>query len=250
MEARVKAGRKSEVFNHLTIACYESLYGVELIENVTIDPVELSNKYLELFYAITDLDKESEEDSAELDESKIENILELLNESLKIEYGTQLARFARFMFGETQQHTRRLIQLSFNRSNSFPYVLVAQSKVGREGLNLHKACKTVMMLHPEWNPAVAEQQIGRVDRLGSLWAQQIQSYEMGNGEIPRIEIRPMVFKNTYDDQNWRVLRERWDDLRAQLHGIIIPDRIYEICDEEDRKIIEELNDAAPSFMPE
>jgi SNF2 family DNA or RNA helicase len=50
-------------------------------------------------------------------------------------------------------------------------VLVAQSVVGREGLNLHRACRTVILLHPEWNPGVVEQQIGRVDRLSSYWEQ-------------------------------------------------------------------------------
>lgn len=59
------------------------------------------------------------------------------------------------------------VQLAFNRSHSMPRVLVAQSMAGREGLNLHRACCHVLLLHPEWNPGVVEQQIGRIDRVCS-----------------------------------------------------------------------------------
>lgn len=242
-----KKGR--EIFNHLTIACFELVYGLEIDKTEEICPIDLCNKYLELVSAITDLDKESEEYIEEAETDKLFSLLEKLNDRLKEEYGSQFGKFARLMFGETKQHTRRLMQLAFNREGSFPFVLVAQSRVGREGLNLHKACKTVMMLHPEWNPAVAEQQIGRVDRLGSLWSNLINKYNGSPQDIPTIEIRPVIFKSTYDEQNWRVLRERWDDLRAQLHGIIIPDRISEGCDLEDKKIIDELNSQAPNFAP-
>ena len=48
------------------------------------------------------------------------------------------------MYGGTAPATRRLVQLAFNRPNSFPRVLVAQSMVGREGLNLHRACRIVV----------------------------------------------------------------------------------------------------------
>ena len=71
-----------------------------------------------------------------------------LKQRIKDEYGENQGGLARFMFGETRPHSRRLIQQAFNRHNCFPQVLVAQSMVGREGLNLHKACKTVVLLHP------------------------------------------------------------------------------------------------------
>lgn len=35
----------------------------------------------------------------------------------------------------------------------------------------------------------------------------------------------MVFRGTYDERNWDVLRERWDELRAQLHGVVISTRL-------------------------
>src|SRR5208337_4073033 len=104
--------------------------------------------------------------------------------------------FARLMFGETRPESRRMIQLAFNRPNSFPRVLVAQSLVGREGLNLHNSCRIVVLLHPEWNPGVVEQQIGRVDRVDSHWCKQLKAAIASNSPVdrlPRIEVRPVIF---------------------------------------------------------
>jgi lauroyl/myristoyl acyltransferase len=33
---------------------------------------------------------------------------------------------------------------------------------------------------------------------------------------------PVVVSGTYDDHNWQVLKERWMELRAQLHGEVLP----------------------------
>ncbi|SOE64475.1 Helicase conserved C-terminal domain-containing protein [Burkholderia sp. YR290] len=157
--------------------------------------------------------------------------------------------FARLMNGDTSPRTRRLLQLAFNREHSAPRVLVAQSMVGREGLNLHKACKTVVLLHPEWNPGVVEQQIGRVDRIGSLWQKTLdKAIDAGAAphELPRIAVRPVVFRGTYDEWNWTVLRERWDDLRAQLQGIVISPRMAHDAAIAPG-IVDEINRASPRF---
>ncbi len=69
---------------------------------------------------------------------------------------------ARLLQGETKWGTRRYLQAAFNRRGASPGVLVAQSQVGREGLNLHESCRVVLQFHAEWNPGVIEQQIGRV----------------------------------------------------------------------------------------
>ncbi|WP_447774813.1 helicase-related protein [Variovorax boronicumulans] len=111
------------------------------------------------------------------------------------------------MNSTTEPSTRRFLQQAFNGTGSFPQVLVAQSMVGREGLNLHRACRVVMILHPEWNPGVVEQQVGRVDRVGSHWAQLLETANCQTpADIPRIEVRPVIFKGTYDEHNWAVLR--------------------------------------------
>lgn len=169
---------------------------------------------------------------------------------LKVEYNRPEGGYARLMYGATEPATRRMLQLAFNREQARPKVLVAQSLVGREGLNLHSACRTVVLLHPEWNPGVVEQQIGRVDRIGSLWEKLLNEIPDGivDNKIPRIEIFPIIFRGTYDQKNWEVLDQRWNDLRAQLHGIIIPQN-SSIMGDTDICLINEINNSAPNFSP-
>lgn len=194
------------------------------------------------------------------DEEDNEEILEIgeaialwktLQERLSEEFNRPQGGFARLLYGDTPPQTRQLLQMAFNRAGTHPRVLVAQSMVGREGLNLHRACKTVVLLHPEWNPGVVEQQIGRVDRVGSLWEKQMaerHGQKVGSEPLPRILIRPVVFRGTYDEWNWTVLRERWEELRAQLHGVVISPRLAEIYGI-DSVLVAEINNAAPCFSP-
>ena len=184
-----------------------------------------------------------------MDQAEAVELWRALEERLAEEYNRPEGGYARLMYGNTKPATRRFLQLAFNRIQSHPRVLVAQSLVGREGLNLHKACRTVILLHPEWNPGVVEQQIGRVDRIGSLWERKLKEVieNAPHDQIPKIEVYPVIFQGTYDEKNWQVLRERWDDLRAQLHGVVISPRIAR--NNVDAVIVDELNRAAPNFSP-
>lgn len=168
--------------------------------------------------------------------------------ALTQEYDNPEGKLARLMNGTTEHNTRRHLRYTFNNANIFPKVLVCQSLVGREGLNLHEACRTVILLHAEWNPGVVEQQIGRVDRLGSLWERQLKDYLQAKSpmSIPKINIHPIIFKGTYDEYNWQVLEERWDDLRAQLHGVILPPKIAKNYE---KYIVININQHAPNFQP-
>lgn len=186
-----------------------------------------------------------------MDQEEINKLWLLLETRLHEEYSRPQGGFARLMFGGTAPESRRMLQLSFNRATSFPKVLVAQSMVGREGLNLHKACRTVVLLHPEWNPGVVEQQIGRVDRVGSHWEtllQQAIADKRPINELPRIEVRPVIFRGTYDEHNWKVLCERWDDLRSQLHGIVGPLNGV-ATDREQARLFDNISNWAPNFSP-
>jgi ribosomal protein L14E/L6E/L27E len=208
---------------------------------------DLAKAFRALVEAAGDHDSREEE---EFNEEQAKEAWSTLEEHLQEGYSSQQGGFARLMYGETKMETRRMIQLAFNRPNSFPRVLVAQSLVGREGLNLHESCRIVVLLHPEWNPGVVEQQIGRVDRVNSRWAKALrQAIDDGirGADLPRIEIRPIIFKGTYDEHNWNVLRERWDDLRAQLHGEAIPARLRVSEDAEGRTILDEIAAARPNF---
>lgn len=214
-------------------------------------PEQLAEAFGDLVEALCDRDEGDADGDGELDPDEASTLWALLESRLVEEYGRTQGRFARLMNGGTAPDTRRLLQLAFNRPQSFPRVLVAQSLVGREGLNLHRACRIVVLLHPEWNPGVVEQQIGRVDRVGSHWENSLrQAIAAGcpPDALPRIEVRPVIFQGTYDEQNWKVLQQRWDDLRAQLHGVIIPPQeaaAYQGLDD----LIKEINDAAPNFSP-
>ncbi len=129
-----------------------------------MDAAELGREFIALADAVLDNDPFTQDEKIKVGADKGWSLFE---KRLNEEYATRTGIFARCMNGQTELSTRRIIQQSFNRSGAGPMVLIAQSLVGREGLNLHEACRVVILLHPEWNPAVVEQQIGRVDRVGS-----------------------------------------------------------------------------------
>jgi hypothetical protein len=155
---------------------------------------------------------------------------------------------ARLLQGATRWETRRYLQAAFNRSNASPWVLIAQSQVGREGLNLHESCRVVVQFHAEWNPAVLEQQIGRVDRKGSLWEQRAQTWlaDMTTGKPPFIEVRQLIFEGTYDAFQWDRVMRRQHVFDASLFGALLPAEAWDRVPE-DR--LEDLLAAAPRFRP-
>src|SRR5689334_6172364 len=154
--------------------------------------------------------------------------------------------------GNTQSATRRYIQAAFNRRTSSPRVLIAQSQVGREGLNLHESCRVVLQFHAEWNPAVLEQQIGRVDRKGSLWERLARKWlderEQGDveGEPPFIEVRQLVLEGTYDAFQWDRVMRRQHVFDASLFGTLLPESAWQRVPP---ARLESLRAAAPSFRP-
>jgi hypothetical protein len=149
--------------------------------------------------------------------------------------------------GSVKQATRRSVQSSFNRHETGPYVLIAQSTVGREGLNLHKACRRVFLFHPEWNPGVMEQQIGRVDRIESLWNQMATEWKKNPiTPYPKIEIESLVFQGTYDEYQAHILKRRRATLNAQLFGALLDeDAMAKVPSEYHEKLAE----AAPDWGP-
>jgi hypothetical protein len=203
--------------------------------------------FRQLVEASLDLDAFDDDD----DETATDDRWVVIRDYLADEFGAQRGRVARTLDGNTKPATRRLLQAAFNRAESNPRVLIAQSTVGREGLNLHEACRVVLLFHPEWNPGVVEQQIGRVDRLGSRWQRELEE-ALREGrtavDLPRIEVYALLFRGTYDEHHWRVLKDRWDSLRAQLHGVVIP--LAEAGDDPELVTLAQgLNEDAPSFSP-
>ena len=189
-----------------------------------------------------DYKEEGEENLAGL-----ETLTRLLKNRLEQEFSTPRATFARLIYGDTAHHGRRTAQLAFNRKDSRLRVLVAQSLVGREGLNLHEACRHVLLLHPEWNPGVVEQQIGRVDRMGSYWEKLLRNHN--EGEIPKIVLHCIIFSNTYDEEHWNVLNRRRRMLRAQFFGEVVTTGEGEELSPENQLVLESIRKATPSFSP-
>jgi len=155
---------------------------------------------------------------------------------------------ARLLQGATGWETRRYLQAAFNRPGASPQVLIAQSQVGREGLNLHESCRVVVQFHAEWNPAVLEQQIGRVDRKGSLWEKLAQKWlaDGAQGEPPFVEVRQLIFEGTYDALQWDRVMHRQHVFDASLFGSLLPSDAW---DRVPKARHEELLAAAPSFRP-
>lgn len=145
----------------------------------------------------------------------------------------RLGFFARTLDGDVKRETRHVLQAQFNSKDSFPQVLIAQSQVGREGLNLHKACRTVIQFHSEWNPGVIEQQIGRVDRIDSFWEEKAIEYSrvhedsVASDEFPKIDIRSVVFDGTYDYFQYNVSKNRKETLNAHLFGELLNEEALE-----------------------
>lgn len=154
--------------------------------------------------------------------------------------------FARRLAGGMGAAAKQHLQAAFNRRSGWPMVLVAQSSVGREGLNLHRSCRTVVLFQPEWNPGVVEQQIGRVDRIGSLW-EELVSQHCGGDAPPKIRILPVELPSSYDEHNWKILNERWDSYRAQMNGEVFGSE--ELADETLHEVINAVSGATPDFSP-
>jgi hypothetical protein len=169
-----------------------------------------------------------------------------------LDFAGREGHYARLMYGDTAPQTRRLLQAAFNREGSWPQILVAQSLVGREGLNLHQSCRMVVLLHLEWNPAHVEQQIGRVDRIGSKWAREAEAY-LSAGDAsrppPKIIVRPVIISGSYDDHHWAVLKRRWDSMRSQLNGDIIPDAHADASEPDRQALFARIRASTPTFAP-
>jgi len=71
------------------------------------------------------------------------------------------------------------VQFTFNLPGP-PYVLLC-TKIAREGIDLHLWCRRVVQYDLEWNPALMEQQIGRVDRCRRSLSPRIAPCRCGLG---------------------------------------------------------------------
>ncbi len=106
----------------------------------------------------------------------------------------------------------------------------------------------MVQFHAEWNPAILEQQIGRVDRKGSLWEKLAQRWldQGAKGPPPFIEVRQLVFEGTYDAFQWDRVMRRQHVFDASLFGSLLPAEAWQRVPPAH---LASLVAAAPSFRP-
>ena len=200
-------------------------------------------------------------------------LVDALNVEL-VDTSNRFGSFARMLYGGVKMETRHILQAQFNNKKSYPMVLIAQSQVGREGLNLHEACRTVLQFHSEWNPGVIEQQIGRVDRINSYWEKKAKEWKKKTNSIkisdkeacateaedsskykgPKIIVMPIIFEGTYDAFQYGVSKRRRETLNAHLFGELLNDEALEKLTKmptegEWGELREQLKKTAPDFSP-
>lgn len=134
----------------------------------------------------------------------------------------RMSPFAQLLIGDTKPATRRARQGTFNNPQLNPRVLIGHSDVMSEGLNLHRACRNVVLFHLDWNPGRIEQQIGRVDRQDSDWMTACRAALAAGDPLPMINIHTVAVEGTYDELRTEVVERRAKILRSQLFGEILP----------------------------
>lgn len=105
--------------------------------------------------------------------------------------------------GETRR-SPEAVRFAFNLPGP-PYVLLC-TEIPREGIDLHLWCRRVVQYDLEWNPALMEQQIGRVDRIGSLSRRVSRPLEVVWAWVP----------GTYEDHMAGKVRERMEMMKVLL----------------------------------
>ena len=92
-----------------------------------------------------------------------------------------------------------------------------------------------------------EQQIGRVDRIESLWTNLAKEWKKNpEGPYPKIEVESLVFRGTYDEYQANILRSRRVSLNAQLFGALLDEEtIVKVPENYQQKLAE----AAPDWGP-
>ena len=105
---------------------------------------------------------------------------------------------------EEGRRSPEVLQFAFNLPGP-PYVLLC-TRIAREGIDLHLWCRRVVQYDLEWNPALMEQQVGRVDRIGSLSRRDSKPVEVVWAWVP----------GTYEEYMARKVRERMEMMKVLL----------------------------------
>lgn len=105
--------------------------------------------------------------------------------------------------GETENKDSILANFS---SPFYPLVLIC-SQVSQEGVDMHKFCRSIILHDLNWNPAVLEQRIGRLDRVGSFASELKQP----------VDVFVPFLADSYDEYQYRRVLQR-AELQELLFG--------------------------------
>lgn len=221
IEQKIVNDKCKPIFNQLVGELYDDVFGAIEIENLNADDDEAKTEALDNFF---------------YDQQNLTG-----------------SEYAMLFSGDVSFERRAIVQTEFNRRNGFPRVLVAQTTVGKEGLNLHKSCRTIVFLNADWNPGVIEQQIGRVDRIASLWEEDknifIKDEKNTMADAPYIELISVEFDGTYDMSQWTTLRARQKTLRHQLYGSL-PEGTTSFNSNWSENIEKRIKEVLPDLTPQ
>jgi superfamily II DNA/RNA helicase len=105
---------------------------------------------------------------------------------------------------EEKRRSPEAIKFAFNLPGP-PYILLCTG-IAAEGIDLHLWCRRILQYDLRWNPALMEQQIGRVDRIGSLSRRVSKPLEIVWPRVP----------GTYEEYMARTVRERMQMMKVLL----------------------------------
>jgi len=161
-----------------------------------------------------------------------------------------------FFTGEEGQKRRTQNLVEFHDDPSVRVLFATDA--GGVGLNLQRAASCCVNLELPWNPAVLEQRIGRVYRMGQSRPVEVYHLVSETGIEARIAglvgDKRALFTGLFDGASDEVAFERSGSFLSRIERVLTPVRVPELPDkdgEEDAPEEEqaELGDALPSARP-
>lgn len=205
----------SEIFNKLVDGFKENKQ-LQLKRHFRL--LELDEDSAKFLYGIQNVDGMENDDKTQ----KIQNASAILKR-LKNAINAGFAVTAK-VTGDTDNKDE--IRANFS-SPFYPLALVC-SPVSQEGVDMHKYCRSIVLHDLNWNPAVLEQRVGRLDRVGSY------ASELG---LP-VDVFIPYLADSYDEHQYaRVLqRAEMQELIFGRNDSVISDKGWDdIKDSESRK---------------
>ena len=118
--SRSAAKKGNEDLQLVSRALLELLNPTDLNIAERVEPIFIAQIFCDLIKSASDRDDPDvdEDGDGTIDKEEAENFWGMLKDRMREEYSRTQGGFARLMYGGTSSHSRRMIQLAFNRLNS------------------------------------------------------------------------------------------------------------------------------------